>query len=206
MSAEDGAGHQADFRAGADLRWASSSSKRRRRHAVDAGRLGERRRPMAAELLAHFGRQTGQGVEVEAGGDAQGLVLAQGGDVELLAVDIGGVARVDGDLRGDGRGDVADLRPDAGEAGNVDAGEREQVEGRAAAAVAVDLQAMAPGLASASGRAPRSVVASFRESGGLGFIGNSSCSANTADLQAFAASGAGRRCRRAGAAGTRRAR
>ena len=63
-------------------------------------------------------------------------------------------------------------------------GSDEQVEGRAAAPVPVHIQAMAPGLAGRQGERAE-CHRRFLESGGLGFVGNSSCSANAADPQTF---------------------
>ncbi len=101
---------------------------------------------MALELLAHFGREAGDGGEVEGGRDAQGLVLAQGGNVELLARDVGGVAGIDGDLGCDGWGDGADLGPDGAQQGQIDLRQRQQVEGRTPAPILVDTDAVAGGL------------------------------------------------------------
>ena len=55
-------------------------------------RLAERRRPVALELLADLGGEAGERGVVEAGGNGDALVLAEGRDVELLALDVDGIA------------------------------------------------------------------------------------------------------------------
>ena len=66
------------------------------------------------------------------------LVLAEGGDVELLPLDVDGIARIDGELLGDVRIERADLRPDRCEPRDIDIGISQQLEGAPLASVAID--------------------------------------------------------------------
>ena len=108
--------------------------------------LGQGGGPQGFELLAHLGGKAGDRRVGEVGRDAHALLLAEGDDVGLLAVDVGGIAGVDLELGRNGGLDRADLRPDRAQPGQVDAGKRQQLEGSAAAAVLVDVEAVAGGL------------------------------------------------------------
>ena len=102
--------------------------------------------PVALELLAELGGEAGDAVEVKVRRDGDALLLAEGGDVDLLALEIDGVARIDGELLGDPGVDAADLGPDAGERREVDVGIGQQLVGAALAAVAIDGEAVLAGL------------------------------------------------------------
>src|SRR5665648_1108441 len=82
------------------------------RHAIETRRLAEAGGPVALELLADLVGEAWQGGECEAGRNGDGLVLAEGGDVQLLPCDVDRVARVRGELAGDGSIEGADLGPD----------------------------------------------------------------------------------------------
>ena len=81
------------------------------------------------------------------------LLLAEGRDVELLALDIDGVARVDLELRGDVRIEAADLGPDRASRATVDIGISQQLEGGPPAAVAIDVEAVLGGFVGREGQA-----------------------------------------------------
>ncbi len=66
---------------------------------------------MALELLAELGREARERGEGEAVGNCNALVLAEGCDVELLPLDVDGVARIDSELLGDVKIEPADLGP-----------------------------------------------------------------------------------------------
>src|SRR5579883_905041 len=66
--------------------------ERRRRHAADAGRGAERRRPGEAQLVADFVGEAADRIVVEIGRQAQRLVTPEGADIRLLALEIAGVA------------------------------------------------------------------------------------------------------------------
>ena len=69
--------------------------ERGRRHAVEPRRLAETCGAMALELLAKLGREARERGEGEAFRNGDALVLAEGCDVELLPLDVDGVARID---------------------------------------------------------------------------------------------------------------
>ena len=83
----------------------------RRRHAVEAGRLAEARRPVALKLLPDLRGKSGDAVKGEVVRDRDALLFAEGGDVDLLALEIDGIARIDGELFGDLDLECADLGP-----------------------------------------------------------------------------------------------
>ena len=146
--------------------------QRGRGHAVEPGRLAEGRRPVALELLAHSVDRPGSAAKSKSAGMAMRLVLAEGRDVELLPLDIDGVAGVDLELRGDGRSRCLPISGQiGGEPRDIDAGIGQQLEGRAPAAVAIDARGRAgrPRWASASGSrssaAPSSSAADLRGEG-----------------------------------------
>src|SRR5262249_2238987 len=99
------------------------------RHAVEPRRLAEARRPVALELLPEFRRQAGNPVKGKFERDDDALLSAEGGDVELLALEIDRVTGIDGELLGDLGVEVSDLRPDASEGGEVDIGIGEKLVG-----------------------------------------------------------------------------
>ena len=115
--------------------------ERGRRHAVEPSRLAEACRPVTLELLPELGGKSGDPVEGKFERDGDALLLAEGGDVDLLALEIDGVARIDGKLLGDPGVEIADLGPDAGERCEVDVGISEKLIGAALAAVAIDGEA-----------------------------------------------------------------
>ena len=75
--------------------------ERGRRHAVEPSCLAEACRPIALEFLPELGGETGDPVEGKFERDGDALLLAEGGDVDLLALEIDRVARIDGKLLGD---------------------------------------------------------------------------------------------------------
>ena len=100
-----------------------------RRHAVEPRRLAEACRAIALELLPELGGEAGDAVEGEVVRDDDALLFAEGGDVDLLALEIDGVARIDGELLGDLGIERADLGPDGSERCEVDVGIGEQLVG-----------------------------------------------------------------------------
>ena len=101
---------------------AQQGGQRRRGHARDAGRLAQGRGPDGGQLRAAFGRKPADRGVVERGRQVQGLVAAEGQDIGLLAIEIAGIAAVDLDLLGDVRRRSRELRPEAGQVGEVDSG------------------------------------------------------------------------------------
>ena len=87
----------------------------RRRHAVETGRLAEACGAVALELLPELGGESGDAAEGEVVRDGDALLFAEGGDVDLLALEIDGVARIDGELLGNLGIEFADLGPDGSE-------------------------------------------------------------------------------------------
>ena len=112
--------------------------QRGRRHAVEPRRLAEACRAVALELLPELRRQAGDPAEGKVERDRDALLFAEGGDVDLLTLEIDRVARIDGELPGDLRIERANLRPDAGERGKLDVGIGEQLVGAPLAAIAID--------------------------------------------------------------------
>src|SRR4029077_15346987 len=86
-------------------------------------------RSVALELLPELRRQAGDPAEGKVERNRDALLFAEGGDVELLTLEIDRVARIDGELPGDLRIERANLRPDAGERGKLDVGIGEQLVG-----------------------------------------------------------------------------
>src|SRR6185437_13024166 len=119
--------------------------ERGRRHAVEPRRLAQACRPVALELLAELGRKPRERGEGEAVGDGDALLLAEGCDVELLPLDVDGIARIDGELLGDLRTELADLGPDRCEPRDIDLGVSQQLESAPLLAVAIDGETMLGG-------------------------------------------------------------
>ena len=78
-------------------------------------------------------------------GIVDALLFAEGGDVDLLALEIDGVARIDGELLGDLGIERADLGPDGSERCEVDVRIGEQLVGAPLPAVAIDGEAALDG-------------------------------------------------------------
>src|SRR5262245_16711491 len=97
----------------APLQMCEQKEERGRRHAVEPCRLAETRRPVTFELLPDLGGKAGDAVKGKVEWDDDALLLAEGGDVELLALEIDHVARIDGELIGDPDVEIFDLGPDA---------------------------------------------------------------------------------------------
>src|SRR5512146_2898552 len=112
--------------------------ERGRCHAVEPCSLAEACRAVAFELLPELGRQAGDPAEGEGVRDRDALLFAEGRDVELLALEIDGVARIDGKLLGDPGVEIADLRPDTDERGEVDVWIGKKLIGAALPAIAID--------------------------------------------------------------------
>ena len=132
--------------------------ERGRRHAVEPRRLAEACGAVTLELLPELGGKSGDPVEGKFERDGDALLLAEGGDVDLLALEIDGVARIDGKLLSDPGVEIADLGPDAGERCQVDVGISEKLICAALAAVAIDGEAA---LASFVGREREALEQSF---------------------------------------------
>src|SRR5262245_21837872 len=128
----------------------------RGRYAFHAGCLGQRSGALALEPLAHFAGKAWQSSVVEIRGNAHALLLAEGHDVGLLPLKIGGVAGVDFELGAHRWRDAQQLRPHGGQTPKIDAGMGQELECRAPTAVPVDVEAVA-------GRRVRSELEAFEE-------------------------------------------
>jgi hypothetical protein len=82
--------------------------------------------------------KAGDAVEGEIAGDRDTFFLAEGGDVGRLALDIDGIARVDGELFGDPCIELTDLGPDGLQPADVDVGIAQELDGAPPATVAID--------------------------------------------------------------------
>ena len=125
----------------------------------------------------------GQRGEGEAVGNGNALVLAEGCDVELLPLDVDGIARIDGELLGDVRIEPADLGPDRCEPRDIDIGISQQLEGAPLASVAIDGEAVLGGFVRRERQAPqqsRALVQSLRLRG----EGRAARGADAADVDA----------------------
>ena len=99
-----------------------------------------------AQFLDQFVGKPADTRIVEVGGDRAALFALEDSDVGILPSDVGGVACIDFELAGDPGGEGAEFGPDRTKTGEIDAGKCQQIERRAALAVAVDFQAMGGGL------------------------------------------------------------
>ena len=144
----------------------------RRRHAVEAGRLAEARRPVALKLLPELGGKSGDAVKGEVVRDRDALLFAEGGDVDLLALEIDGIARIDGELFGDLDLECADLGPNGSERCEADVWIREQLVGAALPAIAIDGEAALDGFV---GREGESLQQSFAIGEGFRLRGEGCC-------------------------------
>src|SRR5882724_9219766 len=86
--------------------------QRRRRHPRDASGSAQCRRPSNRKLVADLARQATDAGIIEIGRKQQRFVVAERGDVLVLALEITRVTRVDLELLGDFRGQRSELWPD----------------------------------------------------------------------------------------------
>ena len=82
---------------------------------------------------------------VEIGRNADALLFAEGDDVGLLSIDVGGIAGVNLELSRNTGLHASELGPDRPQALETDARKGQQLEGGAPAPVLVDVQAMTGG-------------------------------------------------------------
>lgn len=91
--------------------------------------------------MPELARQSGDSGEGKVGRDGDALFLAEGGDIDLLALEIDRVAGVDGKLVGNVRIESADLWPDAAKRCEINVWIGEELEGAPLAAIAIDAEA-----------------------------------------------------------------
>ena len=120
-------------------------------HAVEPRRLTKACRPVTLELLPELGGETGDPAEGEVVRDGDALLFAEGGDVDLLTLEIDRVARIDRELLGNLRIEISDLGPDWSERCKVDVGIGEQLVGAALLPVTIDGKAALDGFVGCEG-------------------------------------------------------
>ena len=115
----------------------------RGRHALDAAGLRHAARPDQFELGADLARKAGNKPIIERVGDGQRLIAPGRLDILRLTVEIDRIFGVDLDLGSDFWLDCAKFRPDRLQGFNRRVGQGQKIEGAAAQAILIDLEAMA---------------------------------------------------------------
>src|SRR6476646_528494 len=110
----------------------------RRGHAIEPCIRSEACGAIPLEFVPELGGQSGDTYKGKVLRDGDPLFLTEGSNVDLLALEVDRVKRIDGELLGDPRIESSDLRPNARECRKVDIWIGEKLVGAPLAPVAID--------------------------------------------------------------------
>ena len=106
--------------------------------AFDTGSLAQGRGPDGFQLLPHFIGQAHHSAIIQAGGQGTALILPEGDDVGILAIQITGILGVYFDLFDNLGAHPGQVGPDAGEGGEIHLRQGQQIEGGTADSILAD--------------------------------------------------------------------